>query len=211
MKKYLVLLVLGLFFGSLAYGYRSPLPKKEGGYVLLDSATGNQTPRSKTTKSWTDVNTDANWVFIPAQWRGPGGYVVLSFEFQATSGSHDPNSGACDVNVLFARPYGGVKKAGEYRVGAGDVALSYDPNSGIPYRSNGAVDANHVFGDTISRIVADDWPGTIEISGESGSELYGNVATVTITMPEPYIRVEFVDVNTTDVNLVRCLMTGGSL
>lgn len=210
MNKWIVIVGIVLVLCGNVWAYSSPTPKAEGGYVLVDTATGNQTPLSAAQKSWRDINSDANWVRIPTSYRA--GYLSLTFEFTSSAGNN-ANAGAADVNVYFARPYGSAKRAARINVQAGDIQASHDPNSGVAYRTSGVADPNHKFADYIYRYTdVNEWKSNAYTSGADGNEVGGNVGTFDIDpLLEQFIRVEFYNVSGTGITQVRCFMAGGNI
>jgi hypothetical protein len=208
MKKFLVLWVLVLTIAGASFGYSSPTPKLEGGYVLIDSATGSQIPLSAAQKSWHDVNADPNWVKIPTQIRN--GYLSYMFEF--TTDGNDPCGATVDVNILFARPYGSGKVAAKLNVRCGDVQVSHDPNSGVAYLSSAEADPNHKLADYVYKYSdVNEWKGVACTSGADGNEVGGNVGTFDIDpLMEQFTRVEFYNFSGTGITRVRCFMTGSA-
>jgi len=188
MKKYLGLLVLILFIGSIVYAVLPDTKDydtlsgitRQYPYIQINNVTTDDTALVKDTKYWDSVNPDSA-VFIPI--RPSWSVVELAFYcYGDGSAEGDPNTSTFNFFVYAVRRFSSARLVYTGYAQCGEVELSCNPINGTQYNS-GALEANESYKwvDTIDpNGTGDTWISSITLSGNSGTETGGNIATLSL-------------------------------
>jgi len=180
MKKLIIVLsVVVVAIAGAAINLRTVAPSNVGeapgliapGYMLINSATSDDTDLTTTTKDWTaiaDVDTPGPFVRLPRGWK----YVEFSvYGYGDGDGVGSPNNGTCTVIIYACRPYGNARKVYEGAVTIGAQQMSVNPVGGSAFRTSQAVDPNNCWADTIDpNGTGAEWASEVHVAGNDGND-----------------------------------------
>lgn len=178
-------------------------------YISINAVTSDDTALTVDTKYWDSVTPD-NAVFVAI--RPSWSVVELSFYcYGDGSAAGDPNGATFNFFVYAVRRFSSARLVYTGYAQCGEVESSCNPATGSQYNS-GALEGNESYKwvDTIDpNGTGDTWISTINVTGNSGTETGGNVATLSFDMNGYWgLWVAITGMTSKSVTTVTCYATG---
>lgn len=219
MNRILAVLIV-LLIASVSFGF-TPAPIASAGkpldfkYIQFAKVDVNGDAASDANLTWHDIGNGANgdvagpnnarWFAKPDEWT----WIQYSIYFHCKDGN-DANTGQCDVNVFGSNTYGGGKPIFHSTVHAGDEALSHNPATGLPLRTNlQPDDPNTKWGNADGNFV-DTSDLAVVRSGHSGTTSTTGILSYTEFAIQKFHRVQINNITpAAKIDYVYCIVTGG--